>query len=306
MDSQIQMLMTYHKSVLLEKSIEGLKIKPNGIYVDVTFGGGGHSRLILKKLERGRLFSFDHDIDAHQNSLSSKSFTLINANFRYIKHFLKMEGVEKIDGLLADLGVSSYQFDHMERGFSIRFDSLLDMRMNNESVLTAKEVVNTYDESQLADIFYEYGDLRQARSISKIIVNARKNKIINTTGELIDLISQLTSEKHKNKFLARVFQALRIEVNDEINALTEMLESATDLLVSRGRLVVISYHSTEDRIVKNLVKKGNVNGDLQKDFFGNKKQIFQPINKKVIVPSSEEVKANTRSRSAKLRIAEKI
>jgi len=298
--------MIYHKSVLLRESIEGLSIKPNGIYVDVTFGGGGHSQLILEKLEDGKLFSFDHDVDAQQNSISNNRFKLINANFRYIKHFLRMEGVNKIDGLLADLGVSSHQFDHTERGFSMRFDSFLDMRMNNEMTLTAKEIINTYSESRLADIFYNYGDLKISRSISKIIVSNRENKIISKTKELIDLLSHLTSEKNKNKFFARIFQSLRIEVNDEINSLKEMLESAVDLLSENARLVVISYHSIEDRIIKNLVKAGNINGDIEKDFFGNKKQIFRQINKRVIIPNSEEIKENPRSRSAKLRIAEKI
>ena len=298
--------MVYHNPVLLNECIQGLGIKPGGIYVDVTFGGGGHSKSILSKLDGGKLFAFDQDKSANANALSQQNFKLINANFRYLKNFLRMEKVIKIDGLLADLGVSSHQFDIAERGFSTRFDGKLDMRMNVNSVLSAKDVVNNYSESDLANVFYKYGDLKNSRKISKKIIDAREASSINTTSELKDVINALAPKKHMNQFLARVFQAIRIEVNDEIKALEEMLLSAVDLLNPNGRLVVLSYHSLEDRLVKNLMKKGNLLGKIEKDFFGNPIKELQEINSKVIVAPECEIRENSRARSAKLRIAEKI
>jgi len=298
--------MSYHKSVLLNECVEGLCIKPNGIYVDVTFGGGGHSQLLLSKLDGGKLFAFDQDESANINTLNQPAFKLIQANFRYIKNFLKNEGVTKIDGLIADLGVSSHQFDVPQRGFSIRFDGPLDMRMNPKAGLSAMEVVNNYSEEDLAKVLYEYGELRNSRKIAREIVISREKYSINTTAELIAIVGQSMSGRHKYQFLARVFQAIRIEVNDEITALKEMLLSAVELLKPQGRLVVLSYHSLEDRVVKNLIKKGNVEGELKKDFFGNPIRQLKEINSKVVVPSEYEIKNNSRSKSAKLRIAEKI
>ena len=298
--------MVYHNPVLLNECIQGLSIKPGGIYVDVTFGGGGHSKLILSKLNGGKLFAFDEDKSANVNDLDQPNFKLINANFRYLKNFLKMEEIIKIDGLLADLGVSSHQFDVAERGFSTRFDGKLDMRMNVASNLSAKDVINDYSEEDLANVLYKYGELRNSRRIANKIVLARELSRINTTAELKDVISDLASDKHRNQFLARVFQAIRIEVNDEITALEEMLLSAVELLNPDGRLVVLSYHSLEDRIVKNLMKKGDFSGKIEKDFFGNPIKKIKEINSKVIVPSESEIKENSRARSAKLRIAEKI
>lgn len=298
--------MAYHEAVLLSESVQGLNIKPDGIYVDVTFGGGGHSREIIKNISRGQLFAFDQDTDANNNILEKENFKLLNTNFRNIKNFLRVEGINEIDGLLADLGVSSHQFDISERGFSTRFSGPLDMRMNLNSELNAKHIINNYSQQDLANIFFEYGELRESRKIAKTIVVARKEKQILTTNQLLDCIQHLTIERKRNQFFSRVFQAIRIEVNDEIAALKEMLNAATDLLKVGGRLSVISYHSLEDRLVKNLVKKGNIEGNLQKDFYGNPLKIFKEISKKVIVPSEQEIKTNPRARSAKLRIAEKI
>ena len=297
--------MEYHNPVLLDECIKGLDIKPTGIYVDVTFGGGGHSKLILKNLKGGKLYAFDQDKNALQNTLNEDSFKLINANFRHLKNFLRMEGVRKIDGLLADLGVSSHQFDVAERGFSIRFDGELDMRMNTSSSLSAKQVVNEYGQQDLANILFKYGDLRNSRAISREIVNAREIEAITTTNQLIDIVRNMVPEKNRNQFLARVFQAIRIEVNDELKALEEMLSDAVDMLNEGGRLVVISYHSLEDRMIKNLMKKGNVEGILEKDFFGNPIKDLREVNRKVIVANKEQISENIRARSAKLRIAEK-
>ena len=298
--------MTYHNPVLLNECIQGLSVKPGGIYVDVTFGGGGHSRSILSKLNGGKLFAFDQDESANVNDLNQPGFKLINANFRHLKNFLKIEQVTKIDGLLADLGVSSYQFDVATRGFSTRFDGQLDMRMNVNSNLSAKDIVNDYSAEDLANLFYKYGELNNSRRIAYKIKEAREVSIINTTAELRNVISDLVSENHRNRFLSRVFQAIRIEVNDEISALEEMLLSAVDLLNPNGRLVVLSYHSLEDRLVKNLMKRGNFSGKIKKDFFGNPTKILKEINSKVIVASESEIKENSRARSARLRIAEKI
>jgi len=298
--------MEYHNPVLLNECIEGLNIKPTGIYVDVTFGGGGHSKLILKNLKGGKLFAFDQDENANKNAFLEDDFRLINANFRHLKNFLRMEGVCKIDGLLADLGVSSHQFDVAERGFSIRFDGELDMRMNTNSSLSAKEVVNEYAQQDLANVLYKYGELRNSRAIARAIVESSKQEAIITTNQLIDVVGHMVPEKNKNQFLARIFQAIRIEVNDEIKALEELLLDAVDLLNKGGRLVVLSYHSLEDRMVKNLMKKGNLEGRLEKDFYGNPMKELKEINRKIIVAPEEEIAINPRARSAKLRIAEKI
>ena len=297
--------MEYHNPVLLNECIEGLNIKPKGIYVDVTFGGGGHSKLILKHIDGGKLYAFDQDENALKNTLEGDSFKLINANFRHLKNFLRMEGVRKIDGLLADLGVSSHQFDVAERGFSIRFDGELDMRMNTNSPLSARSVVNEYGQQDLANVLYKYGELRNSRAIAREIVNARETEAIITTNQLIDVVAHMVPEKKRNQFLARIFQAIRIEVNDEMKALEEMLLDAVDLLNEGGRLVVLSYHSLEDRMVKNLMKKGNIEGELEKDFFGNPIKNLKEITRKVIVATEEQIAENTRARSAKLRIAEK-
>ena len=297
--------MVYHNPVLLDESIQGLNINPSGVYVDATFGGGGHSKLILKNLDKGKLFAFDQDEDAQKNLIKENRFKLITANFRYIKNFLKLEGVLKIDGLLADLGVSSYQFDIAERGFSIRYDGELDMRMNPNSLFSAKDLVNQYDQESLEKILYNYGELRNSKGLAKKIVSARDKKQITSTTQLVNLVSDMVPVNKRSQFLARIFQAIRIEVNDEINALEEMLTDAISMLKKGGRLAVISYHSLEDRIVKNLFKTGNVEGKLHKDFFGNQITEIIQVNKKVIVPKDSEVLKNTRSRSAKLRIAEK-
>lgn len=298
--------MKYHVPVLLNESINGLSIKPEGTYVDLTFGGGGHSKLILEKLNGGKLFAFDQDIKTKENDLKNKDFKLINANFRHLKRFLRMEGVNKIDGLLADLGVSSHQFDQAERGFSIRLAGKLDMRMNTNSTLTAKEVINNYTEEELADILYKYGELKNSRTIAKQIVLSREKSAIITTKDLTQCISCLVPEKKQNQFLARIFQSIRIEVNDEINSLKEMLNNAVDMLENSGRIVILSYHSLEDRLVKNLFKKGNLEGDLKKDFFGNPQKVLYEVNSKVIIATEQEIVKNSRARSAKLRIAEKV
>lgn len=297
----------YHIPVLLNSSVEGLNIKPNGTYVDVTFGGGGHSKKILEQLgEGGRLFAFDQDQDALKNALPDSRFTLINQNFRYLSNYLALYGVDKVDGILADLGVSSHQFDEEQRGFSIRKEGLLDMRMNQEQELSAKEVVNDYSVEELEQIFKQYADLRNAKLVAKKIVEAREVNPIQTTQELIDIVKLLTTMKKENQFLAQVFQAIRIEVNQEIEVLKEFLLSAKDMLGEGGRLVVISYHSLEDRLVKNLFKKGNFEGEVVKDFYGNIERSFNEVNRKVIVPTEEEIIQNSRSRSARLRIGEKI
>lgn len=309
-------VMTYHVPVLLKESVDGLNIGKGGNYVDVTFGGGGHSREILGRLDKnGHLYSFDQDADAEMNAFSNDGnscdelegkFTFVRSNFRFLKNFLKYYEVEEIDGLLADLGVSSHHFDDSERGFSFRFEGKLDMRMNQRAGMTAADVVNTYDEKTLADIFYLYGELKNARKLASVLVNARKNKKVETIGDFLDIIKPLFGKDREKKELAKVFQALRIEVNHEMDALKEMLKSATEMLRPGGRLVVITYHSLEDRIVKNLMKTGNVEGREDKDFFGRVNTPFHLINNKVIVPSQEEQERNPRSRSAKLRIAEKI
>jgi len=298
--------MTYHSPVLLKECIEGLNINPDGIYIDVTFGGGGHSKEILKKLKRGRLFSFDRDSDVLENTPNDERFKLIQTNYRNIKRFLRLEGVRKVDGILADLGVSSHQFDVPERGFSFRFDSEIDMRMDSGSGKSAKDILNNYTESQLSDMFYKYGELRNSRKVAYLIIEYRLEREIFRTTDLIEILEGIVPEKKRNQFLSQVFQSIRIEVNDEIESLKQMLVDGVDLLNDGGRFVVVSYHSLEDRLVKNLFKRGSFSGDIEKDFFGNIIKKMKEINRKVIIASSEEQKENNRSRSAKLRVAEKV
>ena len=298
---------TYHVPVLLHESIDGLDIKSGGIYVDVTFGGGGHSKEILRRLDKkAHLYSFDQDPDAENNIVNDDRFTFVRSNFRYLKNWMRYYGVDHIDGLLADLGVSSHHFDDETRGFSFRFDAPLDMRMNKRAGATAAEILNSYDEEQLADIFYIYGELKNARKIASVIAKTRNEKKIETTGDLMNATEKLFQREREKKEMAKMFQALRIEVNHEMDALKEMLNGAKDLLGEGGRLSVITYHSLEDRIVKNMMKAGNVEGKVKQDFFGRIEAPFRLINNKVIVPSDEEQQQNPRSRSAKLRIAEKI
>ena len=297
---------TYHVPVLLKESVEGMNLQPRGIYVDVTFGGGGHSREILRQGDSTiRLFSFDQDEDAERNIVDDKRFTFVRSNFRYLHNFLRYHDVEEVDAVLADLGVSSHHFDDSERGFSFRFDGKLDMRMNKRAGMTAAEVVNTYDEERLANIFYLYGELKNSRKLASAITKARSNKQIVTIGDFLDIVKPMFGREREKKELAKVFQALRIEVNQEMEALKEMLYAATEALKPGGRLVVITYHSLEDRMVKNMMKTGNIEGKAEQDFFGNVQTPFRLVNNKVIVASDEEVARNPRSRSAKLRIAEK-
>jgi 16S rRNA (cytosine1402-N4)-methyltransferase len=297
----------YHVPVLLKESVDGLAIRPDGIYVDVTFGGGGHSKEILQRLgKNGHLYSFDQDADAERNIPGDERFTFVRSNFRYLRNWMRYYGVEQIDGLLADLGVSSHHLDDETRGFSFRFDAALDMRMNTKGGTTAAEIVNKADEQKLADIFYLYGELKSARRIASAIVKARTAKPIVTTHDLLHVTEHLFQREHEKKDAARMFQALRIEVNHEMDALKEMLLAATDLIKPGGRLSVITYHSLEDRIVKNVMKAGNTEGKIQQDFYGRIDTPFKAVNGKVIVPNNEEQQENPRSRSAKLRIAEKV
>ena len=297
---------TYHVPVLLQESICGLNLQDGGIYVDVTFGGGGHSREILRRMgKESRLFSFDQDEDAERNIVDDSRFTFVRSNFRYLRNFLRYYGVEEVDGILADLGVSSHHFDDSERGFSFRFDGKLDMRMNRRAGMTAADVVNTYDEERLADVFYLYGELKNSRKLANVLVKARARKPFDTIGDFLEVVKPLYGREREKKELAKVFQALRIEVNEEMQALKEMLYAATEALKPGGRLVVITYHSLEDRMVKNLMKTGNIEGKADQDFYGNVKTPCRLINNKVIVPADEEILRNPRSRSAKLRIAEK-
>ena len=298
---------TYHVPVLLKESIDGLNIHSGGIYIDVTFGGGGHSKEILSRLDdNSHLYSFDQDADAERNIIANNRFTFVRSNFRYLENWMRYYGVEHIDGLLADLGVSSHHFDDETRGFSFRYDAPLDMRMNNRAGKTAADILNDYAEEQLSDIFYLYGELKDSRRLAKAIINARQQHRIETTGQLCTIIEGILRAEHEKKDMAKVFQALRIEVNHEMDALREMLNAATRLLKVGGRLSIITYHSLEDRIIKNIMKTGNLDGKMEKDFFGNTKSPFKLVNNKVIVPSDEEQMINPRSRSAKLRIAEKI
>lgn len=299
--------MVYHIPVLLKESVDGLDINPDGVYVDVTFGGGGHSREILSRLgDNGHLFSFDQDADAENNIMDDPRFTFVHSNFRWLSNWMRYYDIEHIDGLLADLGVSSHHFDDAERGFSFRYDAPLDMRMNREGGKTAADIVNDDTEEHLADIFYLYGELRRSRQIAAAIVKARQRKPILTTQDFLQVVDPLFRREKEKKDMARLFQALRIEVNHEMQALSEMLTSATRLLAKGGRLSVITYHSLEDRMVKNIMKSGNVNGKVEEDpVYGRKASPYNLVNNKVIVPSDEEVERNPRSRSAKLRIAEK-
>ena len=316
---------TYHVPVLLKESVNGLHIKPNGIYVDVTFGGGGHSCEILSRLGAdGHLFSFDQDADAENNIFEDSGdakdcsneqkgkrfvddsrFTFVRSNFRFLKNWMQYYGIEQIDGLLGDLGVSSHHFDDESRGFSFRFDAPLDMRMNKRAGKTAADIVNEYDEEQLANLFYIYGELKNSRRIASNLTNARRQKPIATTSDFISAVEPLFKREREKKDMAKLFQALRIEVNHEMTALKEMLMAATDVMKPGGRLSIITYHSLEDRIVKNIMKTGNIEGKVEQDFFGHIDSPYKLINNKVIVPSEEEQSQNPRSRSAKLRIAER-
>lgn len=300
------MTMEYHNPVLLHETVDGLNIKPDGIYVDVTFGGGGHSKEILKRLgPNGKLFAFDQDEDAIANALPDERFTLIHENFRYIKRFLRFHGVKSVDGILADLGVSSHQFDVPERGFSTRFEADLDMRMSKRNEHDAYKVVNEYDEANLKRVFSDYGELKVAPALARTIVDAREKKEIKTSEELKTVLSKYLPEKVKNKVLAQIYQAIRIEVNQEMEVLKEFLEQSLEILKPEGRLSVISYHSLEDRLVKRFMKNGMFEGEPERDFFGNFSVPFKLVGK-LIVPTDEEIKINNRARSAKLRIAEKI
>lgn len=297
--------MEYHNAVLLSESVDGLNIQPNGIYVDVTFGGGGHSREILDRLgKEGKLFAFDQDPDAQRNEIDDERFVLIPENFRYIKRFLRFYGLKKVDGILADLGVSSHQFDEAERGFSTRFDAKLDMRMNQKDGLSAYKIVNFYDEEKLGNILFNYGELRNAKAIASKIVSAREENKITTSFQLKEVLKQFLPPAKEHKILAQIFQAIRIEVNQELEVLKEFLLQIPDLLTDQGRLSVISYHSLEDRLVKRFIQNGLFEGEPEKDFYGN---VELPLKKvgKLIVPDLLEIKKNNRARSAKLRIAVK-
>lgn len=297
---------TYHVPVLLDESINGLNLHPDGVYIDVTFGGGGHSREILRRLPQGsRLFSFDQDADAERNIVDDDRFTFVRSNFRYLKNWMRYYEIDHIDGLLADLGVSSHHFDDESRGFSFRFDAPLDMRMNKRADKTAADIVAEYDKEALADIFYLYGELKSSRRIASALVKARQQHAIATTQDFLHVVEPFFKREREKKDMARLFQALRIEVNHEMEALKEMLAAATQLLAPGGRLSVITYHSLEDRIVKNVMKTGNAEGKMIQDFYGRIETPYRLVNNKVIVPTDEEQQRNPRSRSAKLRIAEK-
>ncbi len=298
--------MEYHNPVLLYPTVDGLDIKPDGVYVDVTFGGGGHSKEILRRLgPNGKLFAFDQDEDALANALPDERFTLINENFRFIKRFLRFHGVKAVDGILADLGVSSHQFDVPERGFSTRFDAELDMRMSQKNDLSAYRVVNEYEEQDLRRVFFDYGELKNAPVLARTIVEARKDYPIKTTDELKDVLKKFLPEKVRNKVLAQIYQAIRIEVNQEMDVLKEFIEQSLEILKPGGRFSVISYHSLEDRLVKRFIKNGMFEGEPERDFYGNFSVPFKTIGK-LIVPDNEEIKINNRARSAKLRVAEKL
>jgi 16S rRNA (cytosine1402-N4)-methyltransferase len=296
----------YHIPALLHETIDGLNIKPDGIYVDVTFGGGGHSREILNRLgPKGRLFAFDHDLDAIANSINDPRFTFVRSNFRFMKNFLQYHNVEKVDGILADLGVSSHHFDEEERGFSFRFDGALDMRMNTKSQITAASILNNYTEEQLADVFYLYGELHNSRKIARTIAQQRQKAPFETIFQFLEVLKPYFAREKEKKDMARVFQALRIEVNKEMEVLRCLLNQSIEVLNDEGRIAILTYHSLEDRLVKNFFKAGNFGGKIEKDFYGNIIAPLQPVNNKVIVATDEEIAENPRARSAKLRIAEK-
>ncbi|MGA1226200.1 MAG: 16S rRNA (cytosine(1402)-N(4))-methyltransferase RsmH [Tamlana sp.] len=298
--------MMYHNPVLLKETVDGLNVNPDGIYVDVTFGGGGHSREILKRLgDKGKLYAFDQDLDALKNTIDDDRFTLINENFRHIKRFLRFYGVKQVDGILADFGVSSHQFDVPERGFSTRFEANLDMRMNQQGQLSAYNVVNEYDEEQLKQVLLQYGELRAAPAMARLIVEHRKTEPIITNEQLKAVLKKFLPPRHENKVLAQIYQAIRIEVNQEIEALKEFLQQTPELLSKGGRLSFISYHSLEDRLVKRFIRNGMFEGEPERDMFGNFDVPLKKVNG-LIVPSKEEIKINNRARSAKLRIAEKL
>ena len=296
----------YHIPVLLEESVDGLNILPGGIYVDVTYGGGGHSAKILEKLKDGKLIAFDQDIDAEENLIDDERLIFVRHNFKYLRHFLKYYEIDKVDGILADLGVSSHDFDVPDRGFSFRFEGNLDMRMNQSSSLDAARVINEYSEEQLWTIFQDYGEIKNWRHLVTLITTARAQEPITSTGQFLKIIEPCIPAKIEKKYLAMVFQALRIEVNNEIGVLRDFLESTTELLKPGGRLVVLSYHSLEDRMIKNFMRSGRIDGVQENDFFGNRISPFEIINRKIILPGEKEISANPRARSAKLRIAEKI
>jgi 16S rRNA (cytosine1402-N4)-methyltransferase len=298
----------YHVPVMLKECIEGLEINPEGIYVDVTFGGGGHSKAILEKLTTGKLYGFDQDQDTKANAdkLNHPNFTLIEANFRYLKKYLRLHGITQVDGILADLGISSHQINTPERGFSTRFDAELDMRMNQMGSVTAKNIINEYSEHDLHKIFGMYGEIKNAKSLAQQVVRARASKSLNTVYELKDAVRSLVKKGEENKYFAQMFQALRIDVNDELKTLEEMLIGTAEVLKPGGLLVVMSYHSLEDRLVKNFIQKGKFHGDVEKDFYGNVLKPLEAVNKKLIEASEEEVAINNRARSAKLRIARKL
>lgn len=306
--AQITTAETYHVPVMLHEAVDGMDIQPGGIYADLTLGGGGHTREILSRMNQdAHLYGFDQDEDAEQNIPSDERFTFVRSNFRYLSNFMRYYGADgKVDAILADLGVSSHHFDDSERGFSFRFDGKLDMRMNKRAGRTAAELVNTLSEEKLADIFYLYGELKNSRKLASAIVKARTDKQIETIGDFLNIVKPMFGREREKKELSKVFQALRIEVNQEMEALREMLESSIRVLKPGGRLVVITYHSLEDRMVKNIMRTGNVEGRAEQDFFGRIQAPLRQINNKVIVPGEDELKRNPRSRSAKLRIAEKI
>ena len=304
MENKINIENCYHKPVMAAQCIDALDIKPNGVYADVTFGGGGHSNLIIKKLgKNGHLFAFDQDKDAEKNKIDSKNFTFFRTNFRFFHNFLRLANCDKIDGIIADLGVSSHHFDSPERGFSFRFDSQLDMRMNQDTKISAADVLNSYSQQQLKNIFEQYGEIKNAWKLSQNIVEYRKNNFIKTPNDFINAAGNCIAKNQENKYLAMVFQALRIEVNQEIEVLKKFLESTANALKPNGRLVIMTYHSLEDRPVKNFIKAGNFNGIETKDVYGNVIAPFRALNRKVITPNQEELQENSRSRSAKLRIA---
>tara|TARA_R110002020_G_scaffold474772_3_gene707174 strand:- start:42811 stop:43716 length:906 start_codon:yes stop_codon:yes gene_type:complete len=299
-------VMDYHNPVLLTETVDGLNIRPDGVYVDVTFGGGGHSREILKRLnENGRLIAFDQDTDALENAIDDQRFLLINENFRFLKRFLRFHGYKKVDGILGDFGVSSHQFDVAERGFSTRFEADLDMRMNQESAFSAYDVVNSYEESKLRSVLFQYGELRTAAGMARVIVEARKNGGITTSEQLKKALGRFLPKHKENKILAQVYQAIRIEVNQELDALKEFLEQTVEVLEPGGRLSLISYHSLEDRLVKRFMRNGLFEGEPERDVFGRVEVPLKPVGK-FVIPSEEEIKKNNRARSAKLRIAEKL
>ena len=299
-------IMEYHNPVLLKETVDGLNINPEGVYVDVTFGGGGHSREIIKRLgDKGRLFAFDQDSDALKNTIDDDRFTLIHENFRYVKRFLRFHGVKQVDGVLADFGVSSHQFDVAERGFSTRFEADLDMRMNQQSELSAFHVVNEYEEEQLKQVFLQYGELRAAPAMARLIVEYRRNEPIITSEQLKTVLRKFLPPRHENKVLAQIYQAIRIEVNQEIEVLKEFLLQTPEVLKVGGRLSFISYHSLEDRLVKRFIRNGMFEGEPERDMFGNFEVPLKKV-KGLIVPTAEEIKTNNRARSAKLRIAEKL